>query len=556
MNDPTPSLVRERLQGVGILIDEILKLSGTPGLSFAVVHHGELVCMEHYGYRDVEACLKSDGNTRYNINSMSKAIFAALAGILVEEGLLNWDTRVKEVLPSFKSRSNIVENQATILDLLSHRTGITDFDTIWTGTQNNILLERDQALLTFASFESCGPFRNSFVYNNWGYEIAGQMMENVSNQSLATLLQEKIFKPLGIHRTSTAWETNEDDNVAKSYGVLEDLSPVEIHAPRIGPGTLMEAAGSIKSCLNDSIILYKTFLRAAISQFESGQDHTPDNIFKYCRTLMSGHTQLPGKPIREQTYGLGWARAQLPGQLGRNSFNAAIGEEPIVGKGSESRLDVYHHGCMPGSMSCVHLFLESETVVIVYQNSLAPIDTADFVGQLLVERIFNMEDKNDYVSLAIQFRNMTLNIIKNIEEKLQRERQLGTSCRPLEDYCGRYWNAIHNFCIDVFKEDDGLSFRLQDIKSETYTMQHHQNNSFSWLMSYQEIVERGRGPIGYDAQFYILTFETGRDGAIGSLKWGWDMSFPGRKEVFTKEARLAATKKGSLLQSLWSYVSG
>lgn len=41
--------------------------------------------------------------------------------------------------------------------------------------------------------------------------------------------------------------------------------------------------------------------------------------------------------------------------------------------------------------------------MIVLQNSLTPIDTADFVGQFLVETMLNTEEPNGYKSLAKQF---------------------------------------------------------------------------------------------------------------------------------------------------------
>jgi hypothetical protein len=34
------------------------------------------------------------------------------------------------------------------------------------------------------------------------------------------------------------------------------------------------------------------------------------------------------------------------------------------------------------------------------QNSLAPIDTADFVGQMLVEAVLGVLEPNDYIHLA------------------------------------------------------------------------------------------------------------------------------------------------------------
>jgi CubicO group peptidase (beta-lactamase class C family) len=90
------------------------------------------------------------------------------------------------------------------------------------GDCNSILLPRDQAVRTVATLNPSKSFLTSFIYNNWGYELVGQILK-IAGKSISDLLHEKLFKPLGMGRTSTAWDFDEDNN-AKSYGVLEDLS--------------------------------------------------------------------------------------------------------------------------------------------------------------------------------------------------------------------------------------------------------------------------------------------------------------------------------------------
>lgn len=220
-------------------------------------------------------------------------------------------------------------------------------------------------------------------------------------------------------RTSTSWDFD-DDNYAKSYAVLHNRTSVGIPRPKLGKGTLMEAAGGVKSTIEDLTLLYTAYLRTIIFQFSSDSDSSPDSILQNCRTLVTNHARFPGVSLREQGYGAGWARSQLPGQLGRVSGNILILDEAVVGKGTESALVLYHHGSMPGSTSCVLMLPESETFVIVLQNSLAPIDTADFVGQFLVETLLNAAKPNDYKSLAKEFTTKSLNHMTRLKNDLDR----------------------------------------------------------------------------------------------------------------------------------------
>jgi CubicO group peptidase (beta-lactamase class C family) len=220
-------------------------------------------------------------------------------------------------------------------------------------------MKRDQILPFFATLKPIQEFRTPFFYNNWGYEIVALILEKVSGLPLAELLRVNLFEPLGMHRTSTSWQTD-DENVAKSYCVRDDLTPVEIDRPQLGEGSLMEAAGGVKSTLHDLIIWYKAWLSDIGSSCEAPAQDSAKSVLKECSTIVDSHAHFPGFSLLEQSYALGWATAQLPGQLGRISQNAIIGQEPIVGKGASSRLVVYHHGSMPSSTPVVNLIPEQD----------------------------------------------------------------------------------------------------------------------------------------------------------------------------------------------------
>jgi CubicO group peptidase (beta-lactamase class C family) len=84
-------------------------------------------------------------------------------------------------------------------------------------------MNKDQMLPFFATLKPVQEFRTSFRYNNWGYEIVALVLEKITGRPLSELLHERLFEPLGMHNTSTSWQ-HSDDNSAKSYCVLDDLS--------------------------------------------------------------------------------------------------------------------------------------------------------------------------------------------------------------------------------------------------------------------------------------------------------------------------------------------
>lgn len=120
-----------RLKGIRPTIEEILSIAGSVGLSYGIVHNGKLVHLDNFGYRNLEEKLPVDENTMFPICSMTKGLVSSALGVLVEDGKLSWDSPVHQLLPSFASRSPVLCKHATLLDLLSMRSGIESYN-IWT----------------------------------------------------------------------------------------------------------------------------------------------------------------------------------------------------------------------------------------------------------------------------------------------------------------------------------------------------------------------------------------------------------------------------------------
>lgn len=112
---------------------------------------------------------------------MSKAITSAAFEILVDEGRLEWDTLIKDILPSYQSEDRIVQELATVSDLLSHRTGLQRADPLWLGAEGEFLL--DQKKTFNISLRPVKSFRSDFQYNNWNYALAGEIIEHVTGET-------------------------------------------------------------------------------------------------------------------------------------------------------------------------------------------------------------------------------------------------------------------------------------------------------------------------------------------------------------------------------------
>ncbi len=140
---------------------------------------------------------------RFSIGSMTKAMTATLAGILVQDNLIRWDARLYDVLPELASVGHADYNDVTLRDLLTHSSGLPPILTVEEFAAipplSGTLPEQRIGLLHWAVaiVPSIRPGAE-FEYSNSGYIAAAAMMERVTNQAYEQLIQQRLFAPLDI----------------------------------------------------------------------------------------------------------------------------------------------------------------------------------------------------------------------------------------------------------------------------------------------------------------------------------------------------------------------
>ena len=526
----------KRLAALGPQIEELMKIGGTAGVSMGILHHGKPVFHANYGYRDVQASLPPTEETIFPAGSLTKALTSAMMGLLVEEKTINWDTLVKDVLPDFNIKDDILRNCTTIADLLSHRTGMSRSDNLWLGTDNNILISGKDSMKFLNSQVASLPFRGQFAYNNLPYELAGHIIETLTGLPWSHVVRSRIIDPLGLERTSFTTPLSTVENVAKCYNTLDDGTPTPVCCAKAGDDGFAGPCGGIRTCVNDLLKLYRVFLASANDQFASGTTSTKYSPLKQVNHLMSAKIPMHQATHGEASYGYGWARVQLPGPMGNVGNNPPLMLDgmPVVGKGGPSRLVLYHQGSLPGALAAVNLIPDTESAIIVLTNSLGLNDTADWIGQLVLEEFLEVPKRNDYIKAA------KTSVAANAEwhsttfEEVWKEQRKGTSPRSLEEYVGTYWDPIHIFKIEVSLEEQTLYWSFQGLESEKFRLDHYELDIFTWLQPRNELAARGRW-VDQGAPFWKVDFQANANGHIGSLMWVHDVGVPA--VVYTKSMK-------------------
>lgn len=528
---------------LGSIITDICNLSGIPGVSVGVLHHNEVIYRASFGYADIENNIQCDSDTTYVLGSLSKALTAAAVSALVEDETLTWTTKLKDVLPSF-NRSD-AQTDITLSDLLSHRTGLASMDALWLASNNNPYLQRSDAVHILNYAPSVAPVRAEFLYNNFAYEILGQVVEKRANAKFEEVLQERLWTPLGMNRTY--YTSTNSSNEARPYAAFRNKSLAAIPTAIAGEDVLMGPAGGIRSSINDLLTLYKSFIAAAREDMTlsspSHPSETSKSAIRGILELWQPKIRLPSRSLREHTYAFGWARAQLPAVLGRG--DDGVGElDPLVGNGAPSRLALYHGGSIPGYNAFNALFPETDSAVVVLTNAQSLNGGVRWIGELIVEALFdNLENAADYRTLAKISAEAALEAFDAMQKALEEGRTVTKPARPASAYCGTYYNKAGNFYIEI-KLKKGhqdvvfISFMGRD--ADTFELKPYQEDSFYWSLGYDEMVALARAP-DYEVDYHIIKFSF--DGTDVSLWWKHDPTMTGLGEAFEQKSGKHATEE-------------
>ncbi|RYF99376.1 MAG: class A beta-lactamase-related serine hydrolase, partial [Chitinophagaceae bacterium] len=127
----TKAKVAEQIPGIDSLLNQVLKDQYVAGFAVAVVKGDEVIYSKGFGYRDVENKKPVTPNTLFAIGSSTKAFTSGLLGLLEKDDKLKLDDKATALLPKLQFYNNEMNNQITVRDLMSHRTGLSRYDYSW-----------------------------------------------------------------------------------------------------------------------------------------------------------------------------------------------------------------------------------------------------------------------------------------------------------------------------------------------------------------------------------------------------------------------------------------
>ncbi|MBY8887546.1 beta-lactamase family protein [Streptomyces sp. PTM05] len=298
-------------------LDRLRDTYQVPGASVAVLVDGDVhefaSGLLHRG-TGVEATTDSI----FQLGSLAKVYTASLVMQLADEGRIDLDAPVKDVLPDFVVGDPLATETITPRQLLSHRSGLTCDFTFDSGRGDDCLARYVEAARHVGL--DCPP-GTAVSYSSLGYNVLGRVVEVLTGQTWDDALKERLLTPLGLTGTMTLPEEALAHRVAMGHlgelGHDPDPAPAWDLMPRsAGPyGRVLATAGDV----------------ARFARMHLADGTAPDGtrLLGAASVAAMRHREadVPDKwTVSADGWGLGWTLYDWSGTPGFGHDGASIGQ--------------------------------------------------------------------------------------------------------------------------------------------------------------------------------------------------------------------------------------
>jgi N-acyl-D-amino-acid deacylase len=353
-----------RLASFDRMMREFVTKHKVPGATLAVARKGRLVYARGFGFADVERREAVEANSLMRVASVSKPITAAAVMLLVQQGKLKLTDRVWDLLrnldkPYPEGRLDPRWKQVTIRELLQHTGG-------WDRGKSFDPMFRPGVIASALSVPPPASARDvirymmgkpldfdpgqGYAYSNFGYCLAGRVIEAVSGQSYGEFVQRQFLHPIGIRdmRLGKTLASERAPREVKYYFPKDGTGPAVV-GPRLGKpvpvpyGTwyleAMDANGGWIASAPDLV-------RFAAAHDHPGVLHADSLQALFARPEGKVGINKEGK-ARDTYYGCGW-------------------QVHVMGKG---KITTWHTGFLGGTESLLVRRADGLTWAVLFNSS-------------------------------------------------------------------------------------------------------------------------------------------------------------------------------------------
>jgi CubicO group peptidase (beta-lactamase class C family) len=301
-------------QFIDPIIAEQMDEYALPGVSVAIVHQGDVVLTKGYGVlEDGTGTAVDPEQTIFDLGSVAKLFTSTAVMQQVEAGNLDLDTDVREYLAnSIVEIPDDYDESITLRHLLTHTAGFDE--RLYLGM---IAPGPDEIQPLDENLDEHMPPRirppgETNQYSNAGMTLAGHIVEEVSGGTFDEYIENHIFEPLGMERSTYDYpEALQPDTATGHESIPGPATPVDIWHLNDRP------AGGLRSTAND----ISQFMIAHLD--EGGDILSSETTGEMHSSQFRAHEGISGSAI-------GWIEHQVGDRRGLHHGGQWIGFSSLL----------------------------------------------------------------------------------------------------------------------------------------------------------------------------------------------------------------------------------
>lgn len=196
-------------------VEATLRAKNIPGAQVVVILPDGSEWAKSFGVRNLETSAPMTGDTLVQAGSVTKIITASLIADLVAQRKIDWNDRLRDVLPGVAMRPDIAA--MTVDQLLTHTSRLpgnppnrVDVDGVMQPYSRKDLY----ASLIDPATRLAAPGR---TYSNWGYALLGHIVEVKAGKPFEAVMRERILTPLAMNNSKIILSAADERRLAGHY---------------------------------------------------------------------------------------------------------------------------------------------------------------------------------------------------------------------------------------------------------------------------------------------------------------------------------------------------
>jgi beta-lactamase class C len=258
-------------KSVQVLAGGLARLEADPdgvGVAVCVARSDRILLLDTRGRRGLDGDQLVGPETRFRIASLSKGFASTVTAQLVAEGKLSWSEPVAKHIESFVLKDPAETRRTELGHLLSHRIGLPPYaydNVLEAGRSVESIVRRFREIDPICGVGTC------YGYQNIGYNLVTDLIEDESGIDYERQVQARIFEPLGMGRSG--------------LGRTDLITSDNWAQPHVGRGSYLRGAP-----------VKEDYYRLPAS---AGVNASIQDMCQWLRAQLGGHSQVLSDVTRE-----------------------------------------------------------------------------------------------------------------------------------------------------------------------------------------------------------------------------------------------------------------